>query len=215
MLTTLPNLLTLSRIVAVPLVIASFYVEGDLGNWLGFAIFAVACITDFFDGYVARAWAQQSHFGRLLDPIADKLLVSAIILMLVATDRVVSLAILPAVVILCREILVSGLREFLASAQVRLPVSRLAQWKTAVQMLALGFLLVGEAGPPFGPLSTSAIGVAGLWAAAIITLYTGYDYLRAGLHHVDRLDSAPPQAVGQPAPRQPRPAIDASVDAAE
>jgi cardiolipin synthase (CMP-forming) len=203
MLTTLPNLLTLSRIVAVPLVIASFFFDSPMGNWLGFAIFAVACVTDFFDGYVARAWAQQSHFGRLLDPIADKLLVSAIILMLAATDRVAGLAILPAVVILCREILVSGLREFLASAHVRLPVSRLAQWKTAVQMIALGFLLVGDAGPPFGPVSTTEIGVAGLWIAAIITLYTGYDYLRAGLHHVDRLDSAPKKpsgAVGRSAP---------------
>ena len=210
MLTTLPNLLTLSRIVAVPLVIASFYVDSPLGNWLGFGIFAVACVTDFFDGYVARAWAQQSHFGRLLDPIADKLLVSAIILMLVATDRVVGLAILPAVVILCREILVSGLREFLASAQVRMPVSRLAQWKTAVQMIALGFLLVGEAGPPFGPFSTAAIGVAGLWIAALITLYTGYDYLRAGLRHVDRLDSASQKAPGAPIGAGARPTADAA-----
>jgi cardiolipin synthase len=208
MLTTLPNILTLSRIVAVPLVIASFYIDGDLGNWLGFAIFAVACVTDFFDGYVARAWAQQSHFGRLLDPIADKLLVSAILLMLAGTDRISGFAILPAVVILCREILVSGLREFLASAQVRLPVSRLAQWKTTVQMLALGFLLVGTAGPMFGPFSTTEIGIAGLWIAAIITLYTGYDYLRAGLYHVDRLDSAPK---APPAPPRPvRPTADAA-----
>jgi cardiolipin synthase len=209
MLTTLPNLLTLSRIAAVPLVIAAFYVDTPLGNWLGFAIFAIACITDFFDGYVARAWAQQSHFGRLLDPIADKLLVSAIILMLAATDRVGGLAILPSVVILCREILVSGLREFLASAQVRVPVSRLAQWKTAVQMIALGFLLVGEAGPLFGPFSTHEIGVAGLWVAALLTLYTGYDYLRAGLHHVDRLDSPPQKPVGPPR----RAAVDAATDA--
>ena len=200
MLTKLPNLLTLSRIAALPLVIATFYVHEPLGNWLGLAIFAVACVTDFFDGYVARAWAQQSHFGRLLDPIADKLLVSAIILMLVGTDRIEGLVILPALVILCREILVSGLREFLASAQVRVPVSRLAQWKTAVQMLALGFLLVGSAGPQFGPLSTVEIGMAGLWIAALLTLYTGYDYLRAGLHHVDRLDS--PHDI--PKAREPR-----------
>jgi cardiolipin synthase len=212
MLTKLPNLLTLSRIVALPLVIATFYLDTPLGNWLGLAIFAIAAVTDFFDGYVARAWAQQSHLGRLLDPIADKLLVSAIILMLVATDRIEGLVILPALVILCREILVSGLREFLASAQVRVPVSRLAQWKTAVQMLALGFLLVGSAGPQLGTFSTVEIGIAGLWIAASLTLYTGYDYLRAGLHHVDRLDSPlepskPPVSRARPAP------VDAATDA--
>ena len=212
MLTKLPNLLTLSRIVALPLVIATFYLDTPLGNWLGLAIFTVAAITDFFDGYVARAWAQQSHFGRLLDPIADKLLVSAIILMLVATDRIEGLVILPALVILCREILVSGLREFLASAQVRVPVSRLAQWKTAVQMLALGFLLVGSAGPQFGPFSTVEIGIAGLWIAASLTLYTGYDYLRAGLHHVDRLDS-PPEPSNPPVSRARPAPVDAATDA--
>ncbi len=189
MLTNLANLLTLSRIAAIPLVIGAFYIEGPLGNWIGFGIYAAACITDFFDGYVARAWSQQSAVGRFLDPVADKLLVAALLLMLVATSRIPGVAVLPAVVILCREILVSGLREFLATAQVRVPVSKLAQWKTTVQMLALGFLLVGTAGPDFGPLSTTEVGVWGLWIAAILTLVTGYDYLRVGLHHVDRMDS--------------------------
>lgn len=200
MLTNLPNLLTLSRIAAIPLVIATFYLDEPLGNWLGLAIYTIAAVTDFFDGYVARAWAQQSQLGRFLDPVADKLLVSALLLMLVATGRIPGLAVLPALVILCREILVSGLREFLAGVQVRVPVSRLAQWKTTVQMLTLGFLLVGGAGPQFGPLSTTEVGVLGLWIAAVLTLITGYDYLRAGLRHVDRLDNDPAHAAAQSHP---------------
>lgn len=199
MLTNLANLLTLSRIAAIPLVIATFYLDEPMGNWLGLAIYSVACITDFFDGYVARAWSQQSQLGRFLDPVADKLLVSALLLMLVATGRIPGIAVLPAVVILCREILVSGLREFLATAHVGVPVSKLAQWKTTVQMLALGFLMVGTAGPDFGPLSTTEVGVWGLWIAAILTLVTGYDYLRAGLRHVDQLDNDRLRAARTPA----------------
>lgn len=187
--TNLPNVLTLSRIGAIPLLIATFYVQGPLGNWLGLGILSFAGVTDFFDGYFARAWHQQSFFGKFLDPIADKLLVSALLLMLVAFGRVPGIAILPAVVILCREILVSGLREFLAEIQVSLPVNRLAQWKTALQMVMLGFLLVGSAGPQFGPLTTTEVGVIGLWIAAILTLVTGYDYLRAGICHVSKLDN--------------------------
>ncbi|NQV55708.1 MAG: CDP-diacylglycerol--glycerol-3-phosphate 3-phosphatidyltransferase [Rhodospirillales bacterium] len=188
MLTKLPNLLTLSRIGAIPLLIATFYIHAPLGNWLGLAILAVAGFTDYFDGYFARALEQQSSFGKFLDPIADKLLVSALLLMLVAFERIPGIAILPAVVILAREILVSGLREFLAGAQVSVPVSRLAKYKTFLQILMLGFLIVGPAGPMFGPVSTTEIGVIGLWIAALITLITGYDYLRAGLRHVDELD---------------------------
>jgi cardiolipin synthase len=212
MLTNLPNILTLSRIAAIPLVILAFYVDSPAGNWLGFGIYAAACITDYFDGYFARAWSQQSALGRFLDPIADKLLVSALILMLVAVSRISGLVVLPAVVILCRELLVSGLREFLASAQVGVPVSRLAQWKTGVQMLALGFLLVGSVGPDFGPFSTTEIGELGLWIAAILTLVTGYDYLRAGLRHVDHLDNAdqplPPKPTAKPKPPAGRTATD-------
>ena len=147
-------------------------------------------MTDFFDGYLARALSQQSMLGKFLDPIADKLLVSSLILMLVAFNRIPGIAILPAVVILCREILVSGLREFLAGAQVGVPVSKLAQWKTTLQMLMLGFLIVGPAGPMFGPLSTTDVGVVGLWIAAVLTLVTGYDYFRAGLRHVDDMDKS-------------------------
>jgi cardiolipin synthase len=187
--TNLPNILTLSRIGAIPLLIATFYLQAPLGNWLGLGILAFAGFTDFLDGYFARAWHQQSFFGKFLDPIADKLLVSALLLMLVAFGRVPGIAILPAVVILCREILVSGLRAFLAEIQVSVPVSRLAQWKTALQMVMLGFLVVGSAGPQFGPLTTTEVGVIGLWIAAILTLVTGYDYLRAGIRHVGKLDN--------------------------
>ena len=133
--------------------------------------------------------SQQSELGRFLDPIADKLLVGSLLVMLLAFDRIEGLAVLPALVILCREILVSGLREFLAGVKTTMPVSRLSQWKTTLQMIALGFLLVGPAGPYFGPLSTTEIGVIGLWLAAFITIITGYDYLRAGLRRVDELDS--------------------------
>ena len=190
MVINLPNILTFSRIAAIPVLIALLLFVGDpTGSWLAFAAYTLACITDFFDGYLARAWHQQSFFGKFLDPIADKLLVSALLLMLVAFGRVPGIAILPAVVILCREILVSGLREFLAEIQVSVPVSRLAQWKTALQMVMLGFLVVGSAGPQFGPLTTTEVGVIGLWIAAILTLVTGYDYLRAGIRHVGKLDN--------------------------
>ena len=136
-------------------------------------------MTDWLDGHVARRWSQQSELGRFLDPIADKLLVAATLLMLTAFGRLPAGALLPALVILCREILVSGLREYLAELRVGLPVSRLAKWKTAIQMTAIGFLIVGEAGPALLPVEQ--IGAVLLWAAALLTLVTGYDYLRAGL----------------------------------
>src|SRR6201996_3252396 len=146
-LTSLPNLLTLSRILAIPLVIATFYVQGDAARWFGCALFFAAGFTDWLDGHMARRWQQQSEIGRFLDPIADKLLVAATLLMLAATGRLSDEAVLPALVILCREILVSGLREYLAGLRVGVPVSKLAKWKTTIQMFAIGFLIVGEAGP--------------------------------------------------------------------
>ena len=188
MLTNIPNLLTLSRIASIPLLVGFFYIGSPLGNWLGLGLLIFAGATDFFDGYLARVMQQQSLLGKFLDPIADKLLVASLILMLVAFDRIPGIAVLPAVVILCRELLVSGLREFLAGAQVSLPVSRLAQYKTTLQMVTLGFLLVGPAGPMFGPFSTTEIGVIGLWIAAVLTIVSGYDYLTAGLQHVDEMD---------------------------
>jgi cardiolipin synthase (CMP-forming) len=182
MLTTLPNLLTLSRIVAIPLVIATFYLPAPLGPWLGCVLFSLAAITDWLDGRLARMWGQQSELGRFLDPIADKLLVAATLFMLAAMSRISAPAILPALIILSREIMVSGLREHLAGLRVGMPVSRLAKWKTGIQMVAIGVLLVGDAGPVQIPVR--AIGETLLWLAAALTLVTGYDYLRAGLVHI-------------------------------
>ena len=189
MFTSIPNLLTLSRIASIPLIVMTFYLEEPLGNWLGLIILIFAGATDFFDGYLARAMHQQSSLGKFLDPIADKLLISSLILMLVGSGGIPKISILPAVVILCRELLVSGLREFLAGAQVSVPVSRMAKYKTTLQMVALGFLMVGSAGPSFGNFTTTDIGIFGLWLAALLTLITGYDYLRAGLRHVEKLDN--------------------------
>ena len=194
-LTSVPNLLTLSRILAIPLVVASFYVPGDYARWFACALFSAAGFTDWLDGHVARRWAQQSELGRFLDPIADKLLVSATLFMLTATDRLSARAVLPALVILCREILVSGLREYLAGLRVGMPVSRLAKWKTAIQMIAIGVLIVGDAGPKILPVV--AIGETLLWLAAILTIVTGYDYLRAGLSHIAR-----PRRTGARKPQQ-------------
>ncbi len=180
MLTDLPNLLTLSRIIIIPVLVGLFYFDGDGWRWVSVVLFSLAGVTDYFDGYLARRWAQISAFGRFLDPIADKLLVAAVILMLVATDRIRGLVVLPALVILCREVMVSGLREFLAQVNVGVPVSRLAKWKTALQLIALGILIVGDAGGDW----TQWVGELGLWIAAAITMVTGYDYLSAGLKHM-------------------------------
>lgn len=189
MILNIPNVLTVSRILAIPVVLGFIMLGGPLGNWLAFSAYTYACITDFFDGYLARAWHQQSAFGRFLDPIADKLLVAGVLFMLVGVETISAVHILPAAVILCREILVSGLREFLAEARVGLPVSLLAKWKTTIQMLALGFLIVGAEGPDFGFATTWEIGIYGLWIAAVITIITGYDYLRAGLRHIVETDA--------------------------
>ena len=187
MLTKLPNLLTLARIALIPGLVGAFYIDGPLGNWTTLLIFVGASITDYFDGYFARSLGQVSALGRFLDPVADKLLVAAAILMLVALDRIAGITVLAAIVIVCREILISGLREFLAEIHVSLPVSNLAKWKTVLQMVAISFLLIGGAAPFHIP--AAAIGAVGLWIAALLTLYTGYDYFRAGLQYVRRADT--------------------------
>jgi cardiolipin synthase len=189
MLTSLPNLLTYARILMVPGLVGAFYLEGDVANWTALTLFILAAITDYFDGYFARAWHQVSALGRMLDPIADKLLVSAALFMLVAKGTIGWDSVLAAIVILSREILVSGLREFLASVRVSVPVSQLAKWKTAIQMIAIGFLLAGPAGDKLIPYVTQT-GTALLWIAALLTLYTGYDYLNAGLRHVIQEDES-------------------------
>jgi cardiolipin synthase len=196
-MTSLPNLLTLSRIVAIPLVIAAFYlpplVHPDWARWGACVVFSAAAITDCLDGHLARRWHQQSDFGRFLDPIADKLLVAATLLMLAAFDHISHWALIPALVILAREILVSGLREHLATIRVGLPVTRLAKWKTVIQMVAIGVLIVGGAGP--ARLPVQAIGELLLWIAAILTCITGYDYLRAGLVHINAEPTKTPPGV--------------------
>ena len=180
----LPNLLTYGRVVAVPAVAGCLFAPDDARmRWLALSIFVLAAITDFFDGYLARVWNQQSSLGRMLDPIADKLLVAASLLMLVADRTVTSWSIWAAIVILCREILVSGLREFLAELRVSVPVTRVAKWKTTAQLTAIGFLIAGPAGEPVLP-GTVRIGLVLLWIAAVLTLYTGWDYMKAGFRPV-------------------------------
>jgi cardiolipin synthase len=186
-MTSLPNLLTISRIVAIPLVIALFYlpplVEPDWARWIACVVFSAAGLTDWLDGHLARRWHQQSDFGRFLDPIADKLLVAATLLMLAAFDQISHWALIPALIILAREILVSGLREHLAMIRVGVPVTKLAKWKTVIQMVAIGVLIVGDSGPAWLPVQV--IGEILLWIAGALTCLTGYDYLRAGLVHMD------------------------------
>jgi cardiolipin synthase len=184
----IPNMLTYGRILAVPLIVLCFFIEGrlqssDLARWTGFALFAIASITDYLDGYLARIWNQTSNIGRMLDPIADKLLISSILLLVAADGTIAGWSLWAAIIILCREILVSGLREYLAELKVSVPVTRIAKWKTTAQMLALGFLLAGPAGEKVLPYAIE-IGMGLLWVAAILTIYTGYDYFRAGLKHV-------------------------------
>jgi cardiolipin synthase len=184
----LPNLLTYGRIATVPVVVALLYWQSieDGGLWLrwvALALFIAAGVTDFLDGYFARTWGQMSSLGRMLDPIADKLLVASCLLMLAAEEIIRGWSLLAAVIILCREILVSGLREYLAELRVGVPVTRLAKWKTIAQMVAVGFLIAGPAGDRVVPVVTE-VGIFLLWASAILTLYTGYDYMRAGLRYV-------------------------------
>jgi len=184
----LPNLLTYARIAAVPVVVALLYWQSIEGGglwlrWVALAIFIAAGVTDILDGYFARMWGQQSALGRMLDPIADKLLVASSLLMLAATDVIRGWSLLAAVVILCREILVSGLREYLAELRASVPVTRLAKWKTLGQMVAVGFLIAGPAGDKVLP-ATTEIGITLLWLSALLTLYTGWDYMRAGLRYM-------------------------------
>lgn len=180
---SLPNVLTYARIAAVPALVACLMlIDGEAGRWAAFWLFVAASITDWLDGYLARRLEQQSTLGRMLDPIADKLIVGTALIMLVHDRTIDGASIWAAIVILCREILVSGLREFLAELNVKVHVTALAKWKTAVQMVALAFLLAGSAGDRIVP-GISTAGIALLWLAAVLTLWTGYDYLKAGIRH--------------------------------
>jgi cardiolipin synthase len=184
---SLPNMLTLSRIAAIPVLVALVAVHSPGADLAACILFALAGFTDWLDGRIARSQKLQSDLGRMLDPIADKLLVGATLMVLAGMGRLTALGLYPAIVIMCREILVSGLREYLAGLAVGLPVTRLAKWKTGLQMAALGTLLAGDSGAArlgLGWLPVSSIGEAMLWVAAGLTLFTGWDYLTAGLHHV-------------------------------
>lgn len=178
---SLPNILTYGRILAVPALVAVLYfAPGDGGRVTAFALFAAASITDWLDGYLARIWAQQSDLGRMLDPIADKLLVGAVLMMMVYDRTIAGAGIFAAIIILTREILVSGLREFLAELNVKVRVSQLAKWKTAFQMVALGELILGPAIESSVPHVVLG-GTVMLWIAALLTIWTGYDYLKAAV----------------------------------
>jgi cardiolipin synthase (CMP-forming) len=176
----IPNILTSLRIILIPILVAAFYIDSKIAHYTAVIIFIFASITDYFDGFLARTWRVQSNFGKVLDPIADKLLVAATLMMMV--DRSIA-PVLPTLVILCREILVSGMREYLAELKVKVsvPVSRLAKIKTAAQMIAIIILLLGEetTGIPY----TNLIGKISIWIAAILTVVTGYEYLRQGIRN--------------------------------
>ncbi len=178
-----PNVLTYGRIAAVPVLAALLLYGGNPARWIAVAIYIIAAVSDFLDGYLARLWQQQSALGRMLDPIADKVLVSVVLLVL-ATDGILSGGHLwAAIIITAREVLVSGLREFLGELRVSVPVTKIAKWKTTAQLISIGFLIAGPAGDALVPGVTYA-GIVLLWVAAALTLYTGYDYFRAGLRHV-------------------------------
>ncbi len=197
MLTDLPNVLTLSRIAVIPALVALAALSSPGAHLAACLLFTTAAITDYFDGKLARDWRQTSDLGRMLDPIADKLLVGAALMMLVGTGRLSAAGLYPAVVIMLREILVSGLREYLAEIRARLPVTKLAKWKTGFQMGALGTLLAGQPTAVLlhlGFLPMSFIGEGMLWIAALLTLVTGWDYLTTGLRHAS---ATPPGAPRQ------------------
>ncbi len=181
---SLPNLLTLSRIFAVPLLVALLWNPGWLGYLLAFLLYGIAGITDYLDGYLARAQGTVSKLGIFLDPIADKIMIAAVLVMLIATDDIRGWHVIAAIIIILREIAISGLREFLAELRVSMPVSRLAKWKTAFQIIALGALILAGALARWPQVHV--IGLGCLWAAALLTLVTGWDYLRVGLRHMEQ-----------------------------
>ena len=186
---TLPNLLTLSRILAVPILVFLLWRPQPIDYAITFVLYCIVGITDYFDGYLARAQGRISRLGQFLDPIADKIMVAAVLMMLISSRKanpvpeIAGLHIIPALVFLLREIIVSGLREYLAPLNVSVPVSALAKWKTTLQLVALGALILGGAAPDAPWVHT--VGIVCLWAAGALTLVTGYDYLRIGIKHMD------------------------------
>jgi cardiolipin synthase len=186
MLKKIPNILTIGRIILVPFFVLAFYLPGLYGDLTAFAIFVIASFTDFLDGMLARMMSEESKLGELLDPIADKIIVATALILLVMDGTIRHYEVIAAIIILTREILISGLREFLAKGQIKLPVSNLAKLKTFLQMLAIALLLTGETGNKilnFQDYNAQTIGIILLWLSAFLTLYTGYEYLRKGIDH--------------------------------
>ena len=186
MLRKIPNLLTIGRILLVPFFVLAFYLPGFYGDLTAFALFVIASFTDFLDGMLARMLGEESKLGELLDPIADKIIVATALILLVMDGTIRQYEVIAAIIILTREILISGLREFLAKGQIKLPVSNLAKLKTFLQMLAIALLLTGETGNKilnFQDYNAQTIGIILLWLSAFLTLYTGYEYLRKGIDH--------------------------------
>jgi len=182
----IPNYLTIGRIIIVPFFVVSFYLPGFYGDIIPFTLFVVASFTDFLDGLLARMYKEESKFGELLDPIADKIIVAAALILLVMDGTIKNYEVIAAIIILTREILISGLREFLAKGRIKLPVSNLAKLKTFLQMFSISILLTGETGNKiinFQDYNAQTIGIILLWFSAFLTLYTGYDYLRKGIDH--------------------------------
>tara|TARA_Y100000588_G_C14113546_1_gene864080 strand:- start:410 stop:988 length:579 start_codon:yes stop_codon:yes gene_type:complete len=187
-----PNIITVSRIGIIPLIVGMFFLESSTGQWIACGLFALASFTDYIDGYLARAMNQTSSFGTFLDPVADKLLVVCALFMMTGFGQISGSTVIPAILIISRELIVSGLREFLAGLSVKIPVRRLAKWKTMVQMVAISLLIIGDSAHPFIPevFPLRLIGEIGLYIAAIITLITGYDYLRTSLRYILSSDKA-------------------------
>lgn len=183
MLKQLPNILTISRIALLPVLIGLFFFEGSWAAWTALGIYIFMAITDFFDGYLARSMKTTSSFGTFLDPISDKIMVASLLLVLAGFDRLPGLWMIPAIVILAREFMVAGLREFLGPQNIKVPVTKLAKWKTTVQMIAMGFLVIGHYGDVLIP-NTLLIGQIGLTLAAAITIVTGWNYMKTGFRHI-------------------------------
>ena len=186
MLNKIPNILTIGRIIIVPFFVLAFYLPGFYGDLTACVLFVIASFTDFLDGMLARMIGEESKLGELLDPIADKIIVATALILLVMSQTIRHYEVIAAIIILTREILISGLREFLARGQIKLPVTNLAKLKTFLQMLAIALLLTGETGNKilnFQDYNAQTIGIILLWLSAFLTLYTGYEYLRKGIDH--------------------------------
>ena len=183
----IPNILTIGRIIIVPFFVISFFLPGFYGEIIPFLLFILASFTDFLDGLLARLYKEESKLGELLDPIADKIIVSTALILLVMNETIQNYEVIAAIIILTREILISGLREFLSDIQIKMPVSGLAKVKTFIQMFSIAILLTGETGNKiinFEDYNAQTVGIMFLWLSAFLTLYTGYDYVRKGIEHV-------------------------------